>query len=117
MLSVGREMHAFVLKDEDLAANSFVASALVNMYAGNEKVANAHRVFDMVPEPGRQLGMWNAVICGYAQAGMDEEALDLFSRMEVEAGCAPSETTMAGVLPAWRGRRRSSARKACTVTW
>uniref|UniRef100_A0A8I6WW34 DYW domain-containing protein n=2 Tax=Hordeum vulgare subsp. vulgare TaxID=112509 RepID=A0A8I6WW34_HORVV len=100
MLALGREMHAVVLKDADLAANSFVASALVDMYAGNEKVANARRVFDMVPEPGRQLGMWNAMICGYAQAGMDEEALDLFSRMEAEAGCAPSETTMSGVLPA-----------------
>uniref|UniRef100_A0ACD5UVA8 Uncharacterized protein n=1 Tax=Avena sativa TaxID=4498 RepID=A0ACD5UVA8_AVESA len=100
MLALGREMHAFVLKDDDLAANSFVASALVDMYAGNEKVDNARSVFDMVPEPSRQLGMWNAMICGYAQAGMDEEALDLFARMEAEAGCAPSETTMAGVLPA-----------------
>uniref|UniRef100_A0ACD5V250 Uncharacterized protein n=1 Tax=Avena sativa TaxID=4498 RepID=A0ACD5V250_AVESA len=100
MLALGREMHSFVLKDEDLAANSFVASALVDMYAGNEKVDNARSVFDMVPEPGRQLGMWNAMICGYAQAGMDEEALNLFARMESKAGCAPSETTMAGVLPA-----------------
>ncbi|SPT15507.1 unnamed protein product [Triticum aestivum] len=100
MLALGREIHAVVLKDGDLAANSFVASALVDMYAGNERVGNARRVFDMVPEPGRQLGMWNAMICGYAQAGMDAEALQLFSRMEAEAGCAPSETTMSGVLPA-----------------
>ncbi|KAM0918918.1 hypothetical protein ACQ4PT_008543 [Festuca glaucescens] len=100
MVAVGREMHAVVIKDDELAANSFVASALVVMYAGNEQVGNARRVFDMVPEPGRQLGMWNAMICGYAQAGMDEEALELFARMEAEAGCAPSETTMAGVLPA-----------------
>ncbi|VAH24292.1 unnamed protein product [Triticum turgidum subsp. durum] len=100
MLALGREIHAVVLKDGDLAANSFVASALVDMYAGNERVGNARRVFDMVPEPGRQLGMWNAMICGYAQAGMDAEALQLFARMEAEAGCAPSETTMSGVLPA-----------------
>lgn len=101
LLGVGREVHAFVLKDDDLAANSFVASALVDMYASNEQVSHARRVFDMVPEHGRQLGMWNAMICGYAQhGGMDEEAIELFSRMEAEAGCAPSETTMAGVLPA-----------------
>ncbi|VAH39856.1 unnamed protein product [Triticum turgidum subsp. durum] len=100
MLALGREIHAVVLKDADLAANSFVASALVDMYAGNERVGNARNVFDMVPEPGRQLGMWNAMICGYAQAGMDAEALQLFSRMEAEAGCTPSETTMSGVLPA-----------------
>nr|CAB3470575.1 unnamed protein product [Digitaria exilis] len=100
MLSVGREMHAYVLKDADLAANSFVASALVDMYASNERVDVARRVFDMVPVGDRQLGLWNAMVCGYAQAGMDEDALEIFARMEAEASVIPSETTMAGVLPA-----------------
>ncbi|CAN6177982.1 unnamed protein product [Urochloa humidicola] len=101
MLSLGREMHAYVLKDADLAANSFVASALVDMYASHERVGAARRVFDMVPHGDRQLGLWNAMICGYAQAGMDEDALELFTRMvEADAGVVPSETTMAGVLPA-----------------
>lgn len=100
MLSLGREMHAYVLKDSDLAANSFVASALVDMYASHERVGVARRVFDMVPGGHRQLGLWNAMVCGYAQAGMDEEALELFARMEAEAGVVPSETTIAGVLPA-----------------
>ncbi|PUZ60465.1 hypothetical protein GQ55_4G129400 [Panicum hallii var. hallii] len=100
LLSLGREMHAYVLKDADLAANSFVASALVDMYASLERVDAARRVFDMVPGGDRQLGLWNAMICGYAQAGKDEDALELFARMEAEAGVVPSETTMAGVLPA-----------------
>ncbi|RCV21817.1 hypothetical protein SEVIR_4G136200v4 [Setaria viridis] len=100
MLSLGREMHAYVLKDADLAANSFVASALVDMYASHERVDAARRVFDMVPGVDRQLGLWNAMICGYAQDGMDEDALELFARMEADAGVVPSETTIAGVLPA-----------------
>ncbi|CAD6339387.1 unnamed protein product [Miscanthus lutarioriparius] len=100
MLSLGREMHAYVLKDTDLAANSFVASALVDMYASHERVGAARRVFDMVSGGHRQLGLWNAMVCGYAQAGMDEDALELFARMEAEAGVVPSETTIAGVLPA-----------------
>ncbi|CAL5042556.1 unnamed protein product [Urochloa decumbens] len=100
MLSLGREMHAYVLKDADLAANSFVASALVDMYASHEQVGAARRVFDMVPRGDRQLGLWNAMVCGYTQAGMDEDALELFARMEANAGVVPSETTMAGVLPA-----------------
>ena len=99
MLSLGREMHAYVLKDADLAANSFVASALVDMYASHERVGAARLVFDMVPAGERQLGLWNAMICGYAQAGLDEDALELFARMETEAGVVPSETTIAGVLP------------------
>ncbi|GJN38376.1 hypothetical protein PR202_gb27412 [Eleusine coracana subsp. coracana] len=99
MLALGREMHAHVVKDEDLAANSFVASALVDMYASHERVDTARNVFDTVAGD-RQLGLWNAMICGYAQAGMDEDALALFARMEAEAGLVPSETTMAGVLPA-----------------
>ncbi|XP_066370911.1 pentatricopeptide repeat-containing protein At3g57430, chloroplastic-like [Miscanthus floridulus] len=100
MLSLGREMHAYVLKDTDLAANLFVASALVDMYASHERVGAARRVFDMVPGGHRQLGLWNAMVCGYAQAGMDKDALELFARMEAEAGVVPSETTIAGVLPA-----------------
>ncbi|GJN12011.1 hypothetical protein PR202_ga30254 [Eleusine coracana subsp. coracana] len=99
MLALGREMHAHVVKDEDLAANSFVASALVDMYASHERVDTARNVFDTVAGD-RQLGLWNAMICGYAQAGMDEDALALFARMEAEASLVPSETTMAGVLPA-----------------
>uniref|UniRef100_A0A0D3FS21 DYW domain-containing protein n=1 Tax=Oryza barthii TaxID=65489 RepID=A0A0D3FS21_9ORYZ len=100
LLDIGREMHAYVIKDDELAANSFVASALVDMYATHEQVGKARQVFDMVPDSGKQLGMWNAMICGYAQAGMDEEALRLFARMEAEAGFVPCETTMASVLPA-----------------
>ncbi|XP_006653119.3 pentatricopeptide repeat-containing protein At3g57430, chloroplastic [Oryza brachyantha] len=100
LLAVGREMHAYVIKDGELAANSFVASALVDMYATHEQVGKARQVFDMVPDSGKQLGMWNAMICGYVQAGMDEEALRLFAWMEAEAGFVPCETTMASMLPA-----------------
>lgn len=55
-------MHAYAHKDGDLAANSFVASALVDMYTNQERLAKARRVFDMVPESGQQLGLWNAMI-------------------------------------------------------
>lgn len=99
MLALGREMHTYVLKDTELAANSFVASALVDMYASHERVDTARQVFVMV-SGDRQLGLWNAMICGYAKAGMDEDALELFARMEAEDGIVPSETTMVGVLPA-----------------
>ncbi|XP_062225010.1 pentatricopeptide repeat-containing protein At3g57430, chloroplastic-like [Phragmites australis] len=99
MLALGREMHAYVVKDTELAANSFVASVLVGMYASHERVDTARQVFVMV-SVDRQLGLWNAMICGYAKAGMDEDALELFARMEAEDGIVPSETTMVGVLPA-----------------
>ncbi|CAN6201462.1 unnamed protein product [Urochloa humidicola] len=113
MLSLGREMHAYVLKDAGLAANSFVASALVDMYASHERVGAARRVFDMVPVGNRQLGLWNAMVCGYAQAGMDEDALRLFARMvEADAGVVPSETTMAGVLPACARSEAFAGREA-----
>jgi pentatricopeptide repeat protein len=101
MLPLGREVHARVVKDADLAANSFVASALVDMYASHDRVDTARKVFDSVPAAGRQLGLWNAMVCGYVQAGgMDEDALQLFTQMEARAGVVPSETTLAGVLPA-----------------
>jgi pentatricopeptide repeat protein len=95
---LGREAHAFALRIGFLnhGRERFPFNALLSMYARlglvdhaqtlfcTEQVGNARRVFGMVPEPGRQLGMWNAMICGYAQAGMDDDALQLFARMEAK---------------------------------
>ncbi|XP_072986414.1 pentatricopeptide repeat-containing protein At3g57430, chloroplastic [Typha latifolia] len=98
MVDTGREIHAYVLRDNDLFENSFVASALVDMYCNFGQVEKGRLVFDDISE--RRLGLWNAMISGYAQNGLDEEALALFVEMEAVAGLHPNETTIASVLPA-----------------
>ncbi|XP_026419291.1 pentatricopeptide repeat-containing protein At3g57430, chloroplastic [Papaver somniferum] len=98
-LEIGKEIHAYTLRNDDMIANSFVGSALVDMYCNCGKVRSGRRVFDGITE--RRIGLWNAMIAGYAQKGFEEEALHLFIEMEVVAGLHSNPTTMASVLPAW----------------
>lgn len=98
LLRTGKEMHAYALKNGSLDENSFVGSALVDMYCNCKRVASARRVFDGIFD--RKTGLWNAMIAGYAQNEHDEEALSLFIEMEESAGLLANTTTMASVVPA-----------------
>ncbi|KAG6519441.1 pentatricopeptide repeat-containing protein At3g57430, chloroplastic-like [Zingiber officinale] len=97
MLNAGKEIHAYAFRNSGLFLNTFVASALVDMYCNFGLVERARAVFDKIPE--RRLGLWNAMISGYAQNMLDDEALKLFIDMET-AGLVPNETTLASILPA-----------------
>ncbi|PIA50379.1 hypothetical protein AQUCO_01300844v1 [Aquilegia coerulea] len=98
MLNTGREIHAYALRNDNLIKNSFVGSALVDMYCNCKQVKSGRQVFDGILE--RRVALWNAMIAGYAQNGFFDEALRLFIDMELEAGIFPNPTTMASVLPA-----------------
>lgn len=98
MLDFGKEIHAFSLRNNDLIQNSFVGSALVDMYCNCSQVESGFIVFDNILE--RRIGLWNAMIAGYVQNGLDEKALMLFVEMQAVAGLRPNPTTLASVLPA-----------------
>ncbi|KAM0952148.1 putative tetratricopeptide-like helical domain superfamily, DYW domain-containing protein [Dioscorea sansibarensis] len=98
LFNVGKEIHAYALRNDGLSENSFVACALVDMYCNFGKVEGGRHLFDRVLE--KRLGIWNAMISGYAQNGLYEEALDLFIQVETIAGLMPNATTLASVLPA-----------------
>lgn len=98
MLDVGKEIHAYALRNDNLSENSYVGSALVDMYCNCRQIESGRRVFDGISE--QRLGLWNAMITGYAQNDLDEEALRLFIKMQTVAGLWPNTTTMASVLPA-----------------
>lgn len=98
LLDVGKEIHAYVLRNEDLIANSFVISALVDMYCNCKQVESGRRLFDDALE--RRLGLWNAMVAGYARNGFYDEALILFMDMIGDAGLSPNPTTIASILPA-----------------
>ncbi|XP_038689062.1 pentatricopeptide repeat-containing protein At3g57430, chloroplastic [Tripterygium wilfordii] len=99
LINTGKEIHAYALRNGDLIENSFVGSALVDMYCNCWEVDSGRRVFDSILE--RKVAIWNAMISGYAQNENDEEALKLFIEMEAVAGIGPNATTMASVLPAF----------------
>ncbi|CAN4078504.1 unnamed protein product [Withania somnifera] len=98
LLDVGKQIHCYVLKNEDLIGNSFVDSALVDMYCNCQQVENGRRVFDSALK--RSIGLWNAMLAGYTQNGFFTEALMLFTEMMEFSGLYPNPTTVASVLPA-----------------
>lgn len=75
-----------------------MGSALVDMYCNCKQIESGRHVFDGIQE--RRIGLWNAMIAGYAQYGFDEAALMLFIEMETVAGLLPNTSTVASVLPA-----------------
>ncbi|CAN8254403.1 unnamed protein product [Cochlearia groenlandica] len=96
MLRTGKEMHAYALKNGSLDENSYVGSALVDMYCNCKQVLSGRRVFDGIFD--RKIGLWNAMITGYAQNEHDREALSLFIEME-ETGLKPNSITLMTIIP------------------
>ncbi|TKY69974.1 Pentatricopeptide repeat-containing protein [Spatholobus suberectus] len=95
LLRHGQRAHglAVVLGLEVL--DGFVASALVDMYAKFDKMRDAHLVFHRVLE--KDVVLFTALIVGYAQHGLDGEALEVFEDM-VNRGVTPNEYTLACIL-------------------
>jgi len=70
------------------------------MYAKAGRIHEAHGVFESLPE--RDVVSCTAIISGYAQLGHDEEALELFRRLQME-GMSSNYVTYASVLTALSG--------------
>eukprot|EP00250_Pteridium_aquilinum_P015263 c22481_g3_i1 orf=155-3055(+) len=80
----GRELHTELVKrgcDND----DFVGSTLVGMYAKCNLLADARKVFDQVTV--RDLVCWTALISGYAECGLGEEALECYEQMQADHVC------------------------------
>uniref|UniRef100_A0ACD5UP65 Uncharacterized protein n=1 Tax=Avena sativa TaxID=4498 RepID=A0ACD5UP65_AVESA len=127
-LALGRALHGYAFK-LSLSDDSYVATALLGMYARAGEAAAARALFDeMQPDPhvvsvtamltcyanmgalddARRLfdGLpkkdficWNAMIDGYTQHGKPNEALQLF-RWMLRSGVEPDEVTVVLVLSA-----------------
>jgi len=127
-LAVGRALHGYAVKLA-LSGDSYVATALLGMYARSGDAAAARALFDeMQPDPhlvsvtamltcyakmgalddARSLfdGLpkkdficWNAMIDGYTQHGRPNEALRLFRRM-LRSGVEPDEVSVVLALSA-----------------
>ncbi|XVE79963.1 hypothetical protein DITRI_Ditri14bG0099600 [Diplodiscus trichospermus] len=95
-LSLGMWVQGFVMKHK-MKLNSFIGSALIDMYGKCGDLVSARRVFDGMHE--KDVVTWNAMITGYAQNGMSDEAIKLFHAMKY-AGVKPDKITLVGVLSA-----------------
>lgn len=95
-LGLGSWIEGFVVENE-MDLNSFVGSALIGMYGKCGDLSSARRVFDRMVK--KDVVTWNAMITGYAQNGVSDEAIILFSGMR-ESGVNPDKITLVGVLSA-----------------
>ncbi|KAJ0989763.1 hypothetical protein J5N97_008119 [Dioscorea zingiberensis] len=98
-LEHGMQVHSLALKN-NFESHIFVGSSLLDMYAKYGKIHEAHRVFDMLSE--RDVVSCTAIISGYAQLGLDDEALDLFQKL-FKDGMECNYVTFASLLTALSG--------------
>ncbi|CAN8248316.1 unnamed protein product [Cochlearia groenlandica] len=105
----GRGVHGYVVK-ANLDDCVFVASSLADMYGKCCVLDDARKVFDEIPE--RNVVAWNAMMAGYIQKGMNEEAIQLLCDMRKE-GIEPTRVTVSTCLSASANIRGVEEGKQC----
>ncbi|KAH6757689.1 Pentatricopeptide repeat superfamily protein, partial [Perilla frutescens var. hirtella] len=92
--NLGRSIEEHVV-EKGMELNSYIGSALINMYGKCGKLESARRVFNGMKR--KEIVIWNAMITGYAQNGQSDETFSLFNAMK-ETGPEPNEITLIAVL-------------------
>ncbi|GAV62677.1 PPR domain-containing protein/PPR_1 domain-containing protein/PPR_2 domain-containing protein/PPR_3 domain-containing protein [Cephalotus follicularis] len=93
-LGMGKSFHACAVKFLG-ELGPFVGNSLISFYAKCGSMEDGLLVFKKLPV--RNIVSWNAVICGYAQNGRGEEAIQFFESLQV-IGVKPNDTTILGLL-------------------
>ncbi|KAL3531021.1 hypothetical protein ACH5RR_010343 [Cinchona calisaya] len=95
-MELGRSVENYVVENS-MELNSYMGSALIDMYGKCGDLGSAKRIFDDTEK--KDVVTWNAMITGYAQNGLSDEAILLFNCMKA-AGVQADKITMIGVLSA-----------------
>ncbi|CAL9227493.1 unnamed protein product [Arabidopsis halleri] len=93
-LSLGKWVHDLV-RSTDFESSIYVSTALIGMYAKCGSIAEARRLFDLMPKKNEVT--WNTMISGYGLHGHGQEALTIFSEM-LNSGIPPTPVTFLCVL-------------------
>ncbi|KAK9735604.1 hypothetical protein RND81_04G215300 [Saponaria officinalis] len=96
--SLGRELHAYVVKQSDLQNNVFVVNALMSFYSRIGLFKYAETLFYGMRL--RDLVSWNAIISGYVSHTEFARAIFLFQEMVSGKVLEPDSVTLVSVLPA-----------------
>ncbi|WJX09795.1 choline-phosphate cytidylyltransferase [Trifolium repens] len=95
-LDRGREIHKELINN-GFQLDSFVSSALVDMYGKCGQLEMAIEVFEQMPK--KTVVAWNSMIAGYGFKGDCFSCIQLFMRMYNE-GVKPTLTTLSSILMA-----------------
>lgn len=98
----GRELHCFAMKGGMCSDIDFhVSSALVSMYCRACQPGLARRVFERMQR--RNVVSWTAMVGGYAENRMFEDAIKAFRQMWTIGGILPNRVALISVLSAVEG--------------
>ncbi|KAJ4818425.1 Pentatricopeptide repeat-containing protein [Rhynchospora pubera] len=89
---------AFVIKIGSLKESGAVVSSLIDMFAENNDLRSARKVFDR--SSYRNLVLWTQLITRYGQKGFAKEAVDLFVQMLLDGEYEPDQFTISSALSA-----------------
>ncbi|KAE8729576.1 Pentatricopeptide repeat-containing protein [Hibiscus syriacus] len=95
-IGLGKQIHAQIIKLE-LQSDVYICSTLLDMYSKCGNTYDSKLIFEKATN--RDFVTWNAMICGYAQHGLGEEALQVFEDMIIE-NVTPNHATFVSVLRA-----------------
>ncbi|XP_057865697.2 putative pentatricopeptide repeat-containing protein At1g56570 [Cryptomeria japonica] len=95
-LEQGKQVHVSVVK-RGLESDVIVSSALLDMYAKCAKLEDARLLFETMLK--RNTVSWSTMISTYAQKGQSEQAVKLFTQMQL-SGMEPNQFTFASLLMA-----------------
>ena len=94
-VELSRQVHALTVK-HGLSLDLFSGSALISVYSKCSCTDEARSVFNKMFE--KDVVIWNAMITGYSQNGLEEEALRLFRKLKFSGAPSPGGFTFVSVL-------------------
>ncbi|XP_011000737.1 PREDICTED: pentatricopeptide repeat-containing protein At5g16860 [Populus euphratica] len=94
-LRLGRQIHAYILRNHFDSAFLYVANCLLDMYAKSGDIDVARFVFDNLKQ--KNFVSWTSLMTGYGMHGRGEEALQVFDEMR-RVGLQPDGVTLLVVL-------------------
>ncbi|KAI5068866.1 hypothetical protein GOP47_0017211 [Adiantum capillus-veneris] len=90
----GKNIHCDIVK-KGFDLDSFVGTNLIDMYAKNGMLEEAQIVFEKLLV--KDVVSWSSLICGYAENGCGERAIQSFSQMNNEGVIPNAVTFMCGL--------------------
>ncbi|WOL03888.1 hypothetical protein Cni_G12608 [Canna indica] len=96
-LAQGRYVHKYC-DVNNIGKLLSVKNALIDMYSKCGDIQRAFQIFQALTQ--RDVISWTSMISGLAMNGYSQEALDLFSKMELSGEVVPNEIVFLGVLTA-----------------
>ncbi|RXI07841.1 hypothetical protein DVH24_009872 [Malus domestica] len=90
----GKQVHGIIIR-QAFDSDVLVSSALVDMYAKNDSIGDASKVFDAMPI--KNVISWTTIIVGYGLHGKEKEAIKRLQEM-LQEHFYPDELTLASIV-------------------